>query len=131
MAAQMMRRILVDYARNPVMQSEAAECVSCHSRRRLPRRDAEALAQARHARELDPLSTMANAVVVYGLMLNHQFDEALDRVNKMLELDGSNPFTHVVLGQVYSAKERHSSRGRAGHGHRRCWSKCFAWTTAD
>jgi len=50
---------------------------------------------------------MANAVVVYGLVLNRQFDEALDRVNEMLELDRSNPFIYVVLGQFYGATGQH------------------------
>jgi len=50
-------------------------------------RTAEAIAEARRAQEVDPLSPQANTFVCWQFYFAHQFDQALEQANRALELN--------------------------------------------
>ncbi len=70
----------------------------------LIRRHQEAIAEARHARELDPLSPQANFCVAYTLGLARQNDQAIEAARKILELDPNYPDARNLIGYWYAAK---------------------------
>ena len=61
----------------------------------------EAIAESKIALELDPLSSDSNAF--FGLLLtwNLQFDQAIQQLQKTLELYPNHPIALVFLGSVY------------------------------
>lgn len=65
------------------------------------RRNGEALAQGRRARELDPLPSVHTAPV-YELLLTSQFNQAIEAAKKLLEADQNNPDLHTLVGFVYA-----------------------------
>jgi len=65
------------------------------------RRNGEALAEGRRARELDPLSSV-HTTPVYELLLTRQFDQAIEAAKKLLEADQNNPDLHTLVGFVYA-----------------------------
>jgi tetratricopeptide (TPR) repeat protein len=64
-----------------------------------------AIAEAKRAKELDPLST--GSAIGYRLLFARQYDEAIKVLKESLQVDQSSNFTHVALGYVYAAKGMH------------------------
>ncbi|MGH9803617.1 MAG: protein kinase domain-containing protein [Candidatus Acidiferrales bacterium] len=67
-------------------------------------RPEEALVETRRARELDPISPIANATLAWHLYLARRSDEALEQARKTLDLDPNFPLGHVNLGLAYLQK---------------------------
>lgn len=66
----------------------------------------EALAESRHALELDPLSSSA-ASPIYDLLLAGQADQAIEAAKKLLEADRSNPELHNLVGYTQLRKDHY------------------------
>jgi TolB-like protein/DNA-binding winged helix-turn-helix (wHTH) protein/Tfp pilus assembly protein PilF len=64
------------------------------------RRD-EAVAAAKRARELDPLS-VGRPSFVYALLLERQYDQAIEAAKKLLERDPHNPDLLTLLGFTFA-----------------------------
>lgn len=71
-------------------------------------RPERALAEIKLARELDPLSLRINAAEGLFLFLAKDYDNALDRLQKTLDLDPDFWLTHLFLSRVYTEKGMHS-----------------------
>ena len=67
----------------------------------------EALAEIRRAQELDPLSLIINGMVGVALRLNNQTEQALEQLNKTLEIDPNFPRTHLFLAETYQQAGRY------------------------
>lgn len=67
-------------------------------------RHGEAIEQAMHARELDPLSVLMNQTAGNVLMLARDYDGAVDALLSTLELDPHFAAANSVLGFVYGLK---------------------------
>ncbi|HUU15503.1 MAG TPA: tetratricopeptide repeat protein, partial [Terriglobia bacterium] len=67
-------------------------------------RHAEAIAEIRKARELDPLSIRIYANVGLVLYSAREYDQALEELRKVLELDPNDLASNEWLGWVYSQK---------------------------
>jgi Flp pilus assembly protein TadD len=61
----------------------------------------EGIAEARRARELDPLSLPVNNALAGRLLVAGHYDEALEQVQKTLELDSHFAPAHQTLGWAY------------------------------
>jgi tetratricopeptide (TPR) repeat protein len=64
----------------------------------------EAVAEARKAQELDPLSLIINENVGDILALARRYDEAEEQLRKTIELDPSFEVAHQTLSRVYAEK---------------------------
>ncbi len=67
-------------------------------------RSEEAVAEAKRALDLDPVSPAINQNVAEQLYMARQFDQAIEQCRKTLEMDPSFPLTHSLLGRVCLAK---------------------------
>ena len=67
----------------------------------------EAIAEAKKARELDPLSLPINENVGDILYLARRYDEATAQLRKTLELDPNYSVAHGTLAKVYDAEGKH------------------------
>jgi len=67
-------------------------------------RSDEALAEAKRAVDLDPVSSVTNQNVADQLFFARRFDEAIEQCRKTLEMDPSFSLTHSLLGRLYLAK---------------------------
>ena len=67
-------------------------------------RSDEALAEAKRALDLDPVSPVINHNVAEQLYRARRFDQAIEQCRKTLEMDPSFPQTHSLLGRAYLAK---------------------------
>jgi len=67
----------------------------------------EALAEERLAVELDPLSPGLNARLGTKLLLEGDYDGALEQLQKALEFDPNLVFTNMSLAHTYSRKGMH------------------------
>ncbi len=63
----------------------------------------EALAQAKLAQELDPLSVMTNGVLGSTFYLRREYDQAIEQSRKTLEL-GPHPRIYLYLARAYVGK---------------------------
>jgi len=70
-------------------------------------RTAEALREFRRAQDLDPLSLVINAAGAWALYLSHRYDEVIEHLLKVNELDPDFVLTHLWLGQAYEQKGMH------------------------
>lgn len=70
-------------------------------------RHAQAIAEARQGRELDPLSPGANYYLASVLYAARRYDEAIAQLRKVLELDPNFFAAHVGLGHLYAAQARY------------------------
>jgi tetratricopeptide (TPR) repeat protein len=70
-------------------------------------RHAEGIAEIKTARTLDPLSPRINANVGHAAYLARQYDEAIQELQKALELHPEHARTYVYLSRTYSAKGLH------------------------
>jgi len=64
----------------------------------------EGLAQARRARDLDPLNRSVNLAVAYAYLRARRYDEAIAQYRRMLELDPNFQFAHHHLAWIYTLK---------------------------
>ena len=64
----------------------------------------EAIAEARRAQELEPLSFISNLHLGWILYLAGRYDEAIDHCNKLLEVDPNFFPAHRYLGLAYEQK---------------------------
>jgi DNA-binding winged helix-turn-helix (wHTH) protein/tetratricopeptide (TPR) repeat protein len=71
-------------------------------------RHEKALAEIKLARELDPLSLRTNAEEGQVLFFSKDYDNALDRLRKTIDLDPSFWLSHLFISRVYSEKGMHS-----------------------
>jgi TolB-like protein/DNA-binding winged helix-turn-helix (wHTH) protein/Tfp pilus assembly protein PilF len=67
-------------------------------------RHQEALAEERHASELDPLLGPLTWGVGFHLLLLNRYDEALTQFQKLLEPEANDPTAHYWMGNVYELK---------------------------
>ncbi len=67
-------------------------------------RSEESLAQIRRAQALDPLSPAINGGVGSRLLWARRYDEAIDQLQKSLEMDPGLGLAHMYLGWAYEAK---------------------------
>ena len=64
----------------------------------------EALAQARRAQELDPLSLPINMTVGWVLLTARQTEQSIEQLRKTLEMDPNFILAHHRLGLAYEQK---------------------------
>ncbi|MFC1628490.1 protein kinase [Gemmatimonadota bacterium] len=67
-------------------------------------RHTQAIAEARRAQELDPLSDFINDHVGNALYYAGQFDESMEQLLSVLNLDPNNFLAHLHLGNTFRAK---------------------------
>ena len=67
-------------------------------------RHEKALAEIKLSRELDPVSLRTNALEGQILFFAGKDDEALDRLNKTIDLDPNFWLSHLFISRVYSEK---------------------------
>lgn len=67
----------------------------------------EAIAEARKARDVDPLALPVNENLGDVLYLARRYDEAIEQLRKTLELDPNYGVAHGTLAKVYEAQGRH------------------------
>jgi serine/threonine-protein kinase len=70
-------------------------------------RHEEAIAEAKLAREIDPLSLIINTVEGFILYLAREHDLAIEKLQKTLEMDSNFARAHLYLGQAYVEKKRY------------------------
>ena len=68
----------------------------------------EAIATARRAEELDPLSLIISADTAFDLILSRRYDEAIAQAQKTLKLDPNFYYAHYLLGWAYLQKGMYS-----------------------
>lgn len=66
----------------------------------------EAVAEARRAQQLDPLSPVFNAFVGAALYFGRRYDEAIDECRKAIDLHPDFGVAHWYLGRAYLQKGR-------------------------
>jgi len=71
-------------------------------------RHERALAEIKLARELDPLSLRTNAEEGQILFYAKDYDNALDRLKKTIDLDSNFWLSHLFISRVYTEKGMHS-----------------------
>ena len=71
-------------------------------------RHEKALTEIRLARELDPLSLRTNAEEGQILFFAKDYDNALDRLQKTIDLDSNFWLSHLFISRVYTEKGMHS-----------------------
>lgn len=64
----------------------------------------EALAAARRAEQLDPLSTIISADTAFDLMLMRRYDEAIAQAQRTLKIDPNFYYAHYLIGKAYNKK---------------------------
>ena len=72
------------------------------------RRHERALVEIKVARELDPLSLRTNAEEGQIFFFAKDYDNALDRLKKTIDLDPSFWLSHLFISRVYTEKGMHS-----------------------
>jgi len=73
-------------------------------------RHEKALAEIRLSREIDPVSLRTNALEGQILFFAGKADEALDRLNKTIDLEPNFWLSHLFISRVYSEKGMHVSQ---------------------
>nr|ART37369.1 E55 [uncultured bacterium] len=67
----------------------------------------QAIAEAKRAKELDPISIGIN-IGVFGALFNcRQYDQALEILKQMHELEPNHPLTHIYTGYTYASMGRY------------------------
>ncbi len=69
-------------------------------------RGPEALAEAKRAQQIAPLSSMGNFFVASVLVFTRQWDAAIQQLHSNIELEPNFWFDHCFLGRAYEAKGR-------------------------
>ena len=70
-------------------------------------RHAEAIAEAKRAQEVDPLSLYANVALANTYIDARQPDEAIAPLQRTIEMDKNFALAHLTLAEAYRAKERY------------------------
>ncbi|HET6893371.1 MAG TPA: winged helix-turn-helix domain-containing protein [Pyrinomonadaceae bacterium] len=73
-------------------------------------RSSQSVAEAERAVQLDPISAQVNASLGEVLYVTRSYDQAIEQLNKTLEIDSQFWFAHFLLGLAYTQK---GMRGRA------------------
>jgi eukaryotic-like serine/threonine-protein kinase len=68
----------------------------------------EALREAKHAKELDPLSFDINYMMSYVFLYTGQYDSAITLANEVLKLDSTFVLAYNILGESYLLKKMYS-----------------------
>ena len=68
-------------------------------------RSEQALAEAKRAQEIDPLSLWTNSTIGFVSYLARQYDEAILTSQKTLELDPNFAVAHMIIGLSYVQKK--------------------------
>jgi tetratricopeptide (TPR) repeat protein len=68
----------------------------------------KALIEVKRARELEPLNLRINALEGQALFFAGRYDEAIDRLQKTLELDSNFLLAHLFLSRVYIEKKMYA-----------------------
>jgi TolB-like protein/Flp pilus assembly protein TadD len=68
-------------------------------------RNQEAIAEIKLAQELDPLSLIINSIVGVAYMENRQYDQAIEQLQKTIEMDANFSRAHMFLAQAFERKE--------------------------
>jgi len=68
----------------------------------------EALREAKHAKELDPLSFDINWMMSYAFLYTGQYDSAITLANKVLKLDSTFVLAYNILGESYLLKKMYN-----------------------
>ncbi|OLD56928.1 MAG: hypothetical protein AUI54_04515 [Acidobacteria bacterium 13_1_40CM_2_56_5] len=66
----------------------------------------EQLDEIRQAEELDPLSLIINTDVGWGLYYARSYDQAIEQLQRTLDLDSNFAVAHLMLGLAYAQKAR-------------------------
>jgi TolB-like protein/lipopolysaccharide biosynthesis regulator YciM len=64
-------------------------------------RHEEAIAELKHAQELDPLSLPINEAVAWGFLWARQYDQVIEQSRKVLEMDPNYIWIHLTIGIAY------------------------------
>ena len=64
----------------------------------------EAIAAARRAEQLDPLSTIISADTAFDFFLLHRYDEAIAQAQHTLQIDPNFYYAHYLMGKAYNQK---------------------------
>jgi len=67
-------------------------------------KDDEAIATARRAEQLDPLSAIISADTAFDFFLLHRFDEAIAQAQHTLQIDPNFYYAHYLMGKAYNQK---------------------------
>jgi TolB-like protein len=67
-------------------------------------RPAEFTVQIKRALELEPLSLAINTAVGWNSYLLRRYDQAIEELGKVIEMDPNFAWAHAALGNAYSAK---------------------------
>jgi TolB-like protein/Tfp pilus assembly protein PilF len=67
----------------------------------------DAIAEARLARQLDPVSVITNTLVGVVLYRARRYDEALVELRQAIDMDPDHPIAYLPLGLAYSMKGLH------------------------
>ncbi|MCP3981797.1 MAG: protein kinase [bacterium] len=73
---------------------------------RMGRHD-EAVAEARYARDLDPLSRVSNMILAWILFFARRYEESIRQAHRALELNPDYATAHRILGWAYEETGRH------------------------
>jgi serine/threonine protein kinase/Tfp pilus assembly protein PilF len=65
----------------------------------------EAIAEAQKALELDPISSMINAIVGAVFYFSRQYDKAIEQFQKAIEIDPNFPWTYTWKAMTYWEKQ--------------------------
>jgi tetratricopeptide (TPR) repeat protein len=65
----------------------------------------EAIAEAKRAQELDPLSPIISGSVGVALLFSKKYDEAIEQYKKTLQMDPNIGLVHIDLAYVYALKK--------------------------
>jgi serine/threonine-protein kinase len=84
----------------------------------------EAMAAAKRALALDPLSLIINASIGLVHTYARRFDQAIDAIESVIELDPRFPASYIFLGRVYGVLGRHDDEIAAftRHGELTGWN---------
>jgi tetratricopeptide (TPR) repeat protein len=67
---------------------------------------AEGIAMAKQAQQLDPLSLYANAAVADALIRAGQYDQAAEQLHKVFDLDRNWWWSHLWAAEIYERKKQ-------------------------
>jgi len=68
----------------------------------------EAVAEAKRAQELDPLSVEKHAAIGDAFYFQRQYDQAIEQYRKALEMDSNSGFSHWALGRTLTAQGKYT-----------------------
>jgi len=68
----------------------------------------EAIAAAKRAEELDPLSAIISADTAFDLIMVHRYDEAIAQAKRTLLIDPNFFYAHYIMGMAYDLNGMHT-----------------------